>query len=72
MLAWKLCDFSGDLDQECLENPIDQSNVIVFIPAYCPRDYNFDHVTYCGGQKNLPLNAMSIELSQHFREKKAS
>ena len=35
-------------------NIIDQSNVIVFIRAYWPRDNNFYHVTfYCGWQKTF-------------------
>ena len=42
---------------------MDQSNVIVFIRAYWPRDYNFDHVTfYCGGQNT------SAQCNGHWAE----
>ena len=54
---FKLCDWSKEWLMpfniaKC--KAIDQSNVIVFIRAYWPRDNNFDHVTfYCGGQKTF-------------------
>ena len=56
-------------------SPIDQSNVIVFIRAYWPRDHTFDHVTfYCGWQKafrsmQCPLSWANISVrKKHLKQ----